>query len=29
MLPDLKPWIDNESDIYEELPVDMAVVYDE
>ena len=29
LLPDLNPWLDNESDIYDELPVDLVVVYDE
>jgi len=28
-LPDLKPWIDNTSDVYEELPCENSECYDE
>lgn len=27
--PDLSPWIDNESDIYDELPTNIDLPYDE
>lgn len=29
MLPDLLPWFNNESDLYEELPSDTDCPYDE
>ena len=29
IFPDLSPWFDNESDIYDELPTDSIIIYDE
>lgn len=29
VLPDIKPWFDNTSDIYEELPCENSECYDE